>query len=87
MIVAMTTRKRREDFDIGPDRAVWTQTLYSGARHSDPMTSTRATLSPWVVLLDPDVGLAARSNEHGASPRQGLDASNEKEFADAVVSA
>ena len=24
MSVAMTTRKRREDFDIGPDRAVWT---------------------------------------------------------------
>ena len=34
MIVAMTARKRREDFDIGPDSAVWTGALY-GDRHND----------------------------------------------------
>ena len=89
MIVAMTTRKRREGFDIGPDRAVWTDAhhLYGGARHNDPMPPTREPLSPWVVFLDLDVGLAARSNEHQASPRQVLDASNAKEFANAVVRA
>ena len=85
MIVEMTTKKRREDFDIGSNRAVWTGTLYGVARHSDPMPPTRVTLSPWVVFLDPDVGLAVRSNEHEASRRQGLDTSNAKEFADVVV--
>ena len=83
----MTTRERREGFDIGPGRAVWTGTLNSGDRRSDPMPPTRETLSRWVVFLDLDVGLAALSNEHGASPRQGLDASNAKEFANAVVRA
>ena len=62
-------------------------TLYRGARHNDPKPATRGTLSPWVVFLDPDVGLAARSNEHEALPRQGLNAANAKEFADAVVRA
>ena len=84
MIVAMTTRNRREHFDIGPGPAVWTGTPYGGGRHNDPMPPTRGTLSPWVVFLDPDVGLASLSIEHGASPRQRLDASNEKEFADAL---
>ena len=61
MIVAMTTKKRREHFDIGPGRAVWTGTPYGGARHNDPMPSTRETLSSWIVFLDPDVGPVARS--------------------------
>ena len=46
MIVAMTSRNRREDLDIGPDRAVWAGTAYSGDRHNDPMAPTRETLSP-----------------------------------------
>ena len=86
MIVAMTTMKRREHFEIGPGRVVWTGTPYSDDRHNDPMPPTRETFSPWVVFPDPDVGLAARSNEHEASPRQGLNATNAKEIANAVVS-
>ena len=53
MIVAMTTMKRREHFEIGPGRAVWTGTPYSDDRHNDPMPPTPRDAQPVGRLSGP----------------------------------
>ena len=87
MIVEMTTRNRREHFDIGPGPAVWTGTPYGGDRHNDPMPQPERRSVRGSSSWTPMSGSRPAQMSTRRHPRQGLNASNAKEFANAVVRA